>query len=156
MIHAKVLPANWKQYLKPLSGPPLIVANRDPLNAIGEIPQYLPLGEFRPKVRFAVVTNMAVTCILGTIFIGRFVKAINSGPKLIHLNVAPPVVILGSKFSLPKTCAVHKRNAISPPTATTSDKIQLAKLVRIPAMFETQVLVRSDHSGFVSSKIIRS
>ena len=144
LIHAKVLPANWKHYLKPLSGPPLIAANRHRLNAIGEIPLYLRLGEFRAKVHFAVVTNMAVTCILGTSFIDRFLNAIHPGPKLIHLHGDPPVATLGSTSNSSKAAAVQTKQAISPPTATKSNKIHLAKPVRIPAMSETQVLVRSD------------
>ena len=146
LIHVKVLPANWKQYLRPPSGPPLIAANRHRLNAIGEIPLYRLLGEFRAKVHFAVVTDMAVTCILGTTVIDRFVKSILPGPRLIHLHVVPPVAIIGSTTDSSQKTSDQTNHARSPPTATNSNKIHLAKAVRIPAMSEDQVLARSDQS----------
>ena len=126
--------------------PPLIAANRHRLAAIGEIPLYLRMDEFRAKVHFVVVTNMAVTSILGTAFIDLFVKCILPGPRLIHIHKAPPVAILGSTVEAFPRSADKTNRSIPPATATNSTKIHVAKTVLITPMSEAQVQVRSDQS----------
>ena len=87
---------------------------------------------------------MATTCILGTSFIDRFVKAIIPGRRKVVLYHSPAVAIVGSQS--PTTYG----NAPDPAgdrTKTVSNKLKVFKPLSIPPMTRATVTAQSDRGG---------
>ena len=145
LVHSKILPYGWQSKLEPYASNTRIVdASNRPMQPIGTLPLWVRLGQFQARIRFLVVSNMATTCILGTSFIDRFVKAIIPGRRKVVLYHSPAVAIVGSQSpaingNAPDPAGDH--------TNTVSNKLKVVKPLSIPPMTKATVTVQSDRGG---------
>ena len=142
MVHSKILPYGWQSKLEPYASNTRIVdASNRQKQPIGILPLWLRLRQFQARMRFLFVSKMATTCILGTSFIDRFVKAIIPGRRKVVLYHSPVVAIVGSQSpttygNAPDTAGDH--------TKTVSKKLKVVKPLSIPPMTRAPVTLQSD------------
>ena len=144
LVHSRILPYGWQSKLETYAPNTSIVnASNRPMQPIGILPLWLRLGQFQARIRFLVFSNMATTCILGTSFIDRFVKAIILGRRKVVLYHSPAVAIFASQS--PTTYGNAPRAGDS--TETVSNKLKVVKPLSITPMKRATVTVQSDRGG---------
>ena len=122
--------------------PPIRDASNNRIRTVGTISLHVRSGKLRYRVRFIVVTNLAVDCILGISFIDQNVEAIRPPRRTIQFVDHSRTPIVGTTFSTrKKEKNTPKLESQSVPTV--SNKIRLCKAVRIPPMTQFTVEVQS-------------
>ncbi len=80
------LPPSWKDHILPRGREPrLFSASHTPLGVLGRIRMTVQLGTFAVRTVFLGVKNLAVPCLLGTAYAGRYVKSIHCMGRVVHL-----------------------------------------------------------------------
>ena len=80
-----------------MSTTPIVDVSNRPMLTIGILTLWSKIGQLQARIRFLVVKNMAITCILGTAFIHRFLKAILPGRRKVVLYHSTAVAIVRSQ-----------------------------------------------------------
>ena len=147
LVSTLVLPEKWKRYLQVESNlPPIRDASNNRIRTVGTISLHVRIGELRCRVRFIVVTNLAVDCILGTSFIDQYVEAIRPRKRAIQFVDNSRTPIVGKTLSTRKT-ENNSPKSENQSVPTVSNKIRLCKAVRIPPMTQATVQVQSAKAG---------
>ena len=147
IINANVLPAVWRTSIKSTSVPPLVDAQSRPLRCLGVLPLIVRIGQFKARVHFVVVTNMAVDCILGTSFCDRHVHGIFPRTRRVAFHDGSSVPIIGQTAGLPKFGVPQAPPPAQNPKLNTSNRVRLARKILLPPMTQTEVDVRVDQGG---------
>ncbi len=103
------------------------------------------LGEFAIRTHFLVVPSLAVECILGTAYTNRYVKNIHCIDREVELLDGTAVPIQ----------AIHGEGGDAPPTTQKeptsrrrrSNRIRVARAVRIAPLAEAEVWVQTEFEG---------
>ncbi len=101
-------------------------------------------GEFAIRTHFLVVPSLAVECILGTAYTNRYVKSIYCIDREVEL-------LDGTTVSIQ---AIYGEDGDTQPTAEKesppprrSNKIRVARAIRIPPLAEAEVWVQTEYQG---------
>ena len=155
LIHLGCVAAPWRAAIKSARSPSLIDASNRSMKALGELKLHVQIGAFCARVPFLVVTNLAVDCILGTMFLDRHVKAILPPQRKVLFHHAPSVALMGITPSrhdckmasrgpsqqLPQEEISADRKRAQFATNVPSRKIRVVRGVTIPPMAQAMVRV---------------
>ena len=161
LIHLRCVAAPLRSAIKPARSPPFSDASNRAMKAAVELALYFCIGEFVARVRFLVVTNLVVDCILGTTFLDRHVRAILSPQRKVMLHHAPPIALTGTTTSrhdrkmaatstsqqLPLEPGSTDRKRAPFPTNILSRKTSVVKGVTILPMNQAMVRVSTPVGG---------
>lgn len=94
LVDSQLLPLSWSSKVKPVADPGLTAAGKQTITVEGVILLHVQLGDLRVRVWFGVVKNLAVSVLLGTSFIDRFVTGIFPPERKVVPQNSEPVDII--------------------------------------------------------------
>ncbi|CAN8075422.1 unnamed protein product [Agarophyton chilense] len=96
LVHSKLLPFDWQDFVQARKTPRITDASRRPMDIKGIVPLYIHLERFKIRTWFLVCPSLGADAILGTSFIDRYIKAIYPGLRKVAFYRPPSIPIISS------------------------------------------------------------
>ncbi len=142
LIQTDQLPKDWPQRLESEKTPYRVKSATNTPNPVARsIRLLVQVGSLAVRVRFLVVRDMSIPCILGTAYMERHVEAIHCRGKLLELSDKSVVAISEFGSDVP--------DGRAPPAEAPSSKLKVAFGIRIPSCGEALVPVQTARAGLV-------